>query len=88
MMVKYYSAKSQFNKKMVQYKKKKIQSDESFLEHLANINSPEHHQEALNQMNQGGGTGLTINVSAPLVDETILDTIIPAIQKAQRMNLA
>tara|TARA_B110000008_G_scaffold40786_1_gene37721 strand:- start:239 stop:766 length:528 start_codon:yes stop_codon:yes gene_type:complete len=52
MMVKYYSAKSQFNKKMVQYKKKKIQSDESFLEHLANINSPEHHQETLNQMNE------------------------------------
>jgi len=32
--------------------------------------------------------GLTINVSAPLVDETILDTIIPAIEKAHRMNLA
>ena len=44
--------------------------------------------EALNQINQGGGAGLTVNVSAPLVDETILDTIIPAIQKAQRMNLA
>ena len=44
--------------------------------------------EALNQMNQGGGAGLTINVSAPLVDETVLDTIIPAIEKAQRMNLA
>lgn len=52
MMVKYYSAKSQFNKKMVQYKKKKIQSDESFLEHLANKNSPEHHQETLNEMNE------------------------------------
>ena len=44
--------------------------------------------EALNQMNQGGGAGLTLNISAPLVDETILDTIIPAIQKAHRMNLA
>ena len=44
--------------------------------------------EALNQMNQGGGGGLTLNISAPLVDETIIDTIIPAIQKAQRMNLA
>lgn len=44
--------------------------------------------ETLNQMNQGGGAGLTVNVSAPLVDETVLDTIIPAIQKAQRMNLA
>ena len=35
---------------------------------------------------QGGG--ITLNISAPLVDETILDTIIPAIKKAQRMNLA
>ena len=44
--------------------------------------------ETLNQMNQGGSAGITINVSAPLVDETILDTIIPAIEEAQRMNLA
>ena len=32
--------------------------------------------------------GITINVSAPLVDETIIDTIIPAIEKAKRLNLA
>jgi len=44
--------------------------------------------ENLNNMNQGGGGGITLNISAPLVDETVLDTIIPAIQKAQRMNLA
>jgi len=42
----------------------------------------------MNQINQGNGGGLTINVSAPLVDETILDVIIPKIQKAQRQNLA
>ena len=36
---------------------------------------------------QGGG-GITLNISAPLVDETVIDSIIPAIQKAQRMNLA
>jgi len=36
---------------------------------------------------QGMGN-ITLNISAPLVDETIIDTIIPAIQKAQRMNLA
>lgn len=35
---------------------------------------------------QGGN--VTINVSAPLVDETVLDTIIPAIENAQKMNLA
>ena len=39
MMVKYYSKKSQFHKKIVQYKKKKIESDNSFLEHLANKNA-------------------------------------------------
>jgi len=32
--------------------------------------------------------GITLNISAPLIDETVLDTIIPAIQRAQRMNLA
>jgi hypothetical protein len=32
--------------------------------------------------------GITINVSAPLVDETVIDSIIPAIQKAQRFDLA
>ena len=36
----------------------------------------------------GSGSGITINISAPLVDETIVETIIPAIEKAQRMNLA
>tara|TARA_R100000234_G_scaffold116925_1_gene94618 strand:+ start:376 stop:3063 length:2688 start_codon:yes stop_codon:yes gene_type:complete len=44
--------------------------------------------ETMNQINQGNAGGITLNVSAPLVDETILDTIIPAIQKAQRNNLA
>ena len=32
--------------------------------------------------------GITLNITAPLIDEHILDTIIPAIQRAQRMNLA
>jgi len=35
---------------------------------------------------QGGG--ITLNISAPLVDETVVDSIIPAIEKAQRLNLA
>ena len=38
--------------------------------------------ETLSQINQGGGAGITLNISAPLVDDTILDTIIPAINKA------
>ena len=40
-------------------------------------------------MNKNGPQGgITLNISAPLVDESIIDTILPAIQKAQRMNLA
>jgi len=42
----------------------------------------------LAQMNKTGNAGVTVNISAPLVDETVVDTIIPAIEKAQRMNLA
>ncbi len=46
----------------------------------------------LNQAQQenlvGGMGGITLNISAPLVDETIVDTIIPAIERAQKMNLA
>lgn len=34
------------------------------------------------------GNGLTLNISAPLVDETVIDSIIPAIERAQKMNLA
>jgi hypothetical protein len=37
---------------------------------------------------EGPQGGITVNISAPLVDETVIDTIIPAIQKAQRLNLA
>jgi hypothetical protein len=32
--------------------------------------------------------GITVNISAPLVDETVIDSILPAIEKAQRLNLA
>lgn len=38
--------------------------------------------ETLNQINQGGGAGVTVNISAPLVDDSIIDTIIPAINRA------
>ena len=39
---------------------------------------------------QGGGAtqNININVSAPLVDETILDVIIPKIEEAAELNLA
>ena len=46
----------------------------------------------LNQAQQdnlvGNMGGITLNITAPLVDEHILDTILPAIEKAQRLNLA
>jgi len=37
---------------------------------------------------QGISGGITINISAPLVDETVIDSILPAIERAQRLNLA
>jgi hypothetical protein len=42
----------------------------------ANVNGPQ------------GGANITINVSAPLMDETVIDTIIPAIKRAERLDLA
>jgi len=45
--------------------------------------------DQLHQMNQSGqSNNMTINISAPLVDETVIDHIIPAIEKASRFNLA
>ena len=44
--------------------------------------------EQMNEINQGGTGGVTVNVTAPLVDETVVDSIIPAIEKATRLNLA
>jgi hypothetical protein len=41
--------------------------------------------EQSQSFNQGG---ITVNISAPLVDETVIDSILPAIEKAQRLNLA
>ena len=40
--------------------------------------------ENLNRMNQGGGGAITLNISAPLVDDTVVDSIIPAIREAVR----
>ena len=43
----------------------------------------------LAQMNRSGEAGgVTVNISAPLVDETVIDHIIPAINKATNRNLA
>jgi len=36
----------------------------------------------------GGGGNITINISAPLVDDTIVDVIIPKIKEATKLNLA
>ncbi|ANS05446.1 tail length tape measure protein [uncultured Mediterranean phage] len=40
----------------------------------------------MNRSGQGGG--VTVNISAPLVDETVIDHIIPAINKATNRDLA
>ena len=45
------------------------------------------NQAQQDNLAQGMG-GITLNVSAPLVDESIIDTIIPAIEKVQQGNLA
>lgn len=46
----------------------------------------------LNQSQQdnlaGQMGGITLNISAPLVDETIIDTIVPALERAKQMELA
>jgi len=43
--------------------------------------------ETLNKMNQSGmASNITINVSAPLVDDSVLDSIIPAINEAIQGN--
>ncbi len=44
----------------------------------------------LNQAQQENlvNSGITINISAPLVDETVVDSIIPAIERARRLGIA
>ena len=44
--------------------------------------------ESPNIAGADAGGGITINVSAPLVDETIIDTILPSIERAKQMELA
>lgn len=44
--------------------------------------------ESPNIAGGAAGGGITVNVSAPLVDETVLDSILPAIERAQQMELA
>ena len=44
--------------------------------------------ESPNIAGGAAGGGITVNVSAPLVDETVLDSILPAIARAQQMELA
>ena len=44
--------------------------------------------ESPNIAGGSAGGGITINVSAPLVSEDVIDTILPAIARAQQMELA
>ena len=45
--------------------------------------------EPLTSMNSGGGgKSVVVNINAPLVDETVRDSILPSIQKAMNLELA
>ena len=49
-------------------------------------NKPE--QVSVTPLGGGSASGITVKISAPLVDETVVESIIPAIERAKRMNLA
>ena len=49
-------------------------------------NKPE--QVSVTPLGGGSASGITVNISAPLVDDTVVESIIPAIERAKRMNLA
>jgi len=38
--------------------------------------------------NAPSGGNITVNINAPLIDDTVVDSIIPAIERAKRLNLA
>jgi hypothetical protein len=42
----------------------------------------------MNRTGSAGGGSVTVNISAPLVDDTVVESILPAIEKARSMNLA
>ena len=44
--------------------------------------------EAAEAINAGSPAGVTVNINAPLVDETVRDSILPSIEKALRLNTA
>tara|TARA_R100000808_G_scaffold234_2_gene1370 strand:- start:4691 stop:6460 length:1770 start_codon:yes stop_codon:yes gene_type:complete len=43
--------------------------------------------ETAEAINAGASSGVTVNINAPLVDDTVVDSIIPAIQRARRRGL-
>jgi len=49
-------------------------------------NKPE--QVSVTPLGGGSASGITINISAPLVDETVVESIIPAIERAKRLGIA
>ena len=49
-------------------------------------NKPE--QVSVTPLGGESASGITVNISAPLVDETVVESIIPAIERAKKMNLA
>ncbi len=49
-------------------------------------NKPE--QVSVTPLGGGSASGITINISAPLVDETVVESIIPAIERAKSLGTA
>ena len=42
----------------------------------------------MNRTGSAGGGSVTVNISAPLVDDTVVESILPAIERARRLDLA
>ena len=49
-------------------------------------NKPE--QVSVTPLGGGSASGVTINISAPLVDDTVVESIIPAIERAKKLGIA
>lgn len=49
-------------------------------------NKPE--QVSVTPLGGGSASGITINISAPLLDDTVVESIIPAIERARKLGIA
>ena len=49
-------------------------------------NKPE--QVSVTPLGGGSASGITVNISAPLLDDTVVESIIPAIERAKKLGIA